>query len=178
MIPQRIRGYGICKKTQTVVPPAKPAHRPPNDAMIGHPVDPEIHFGTGVFIPQREGRRDPPPHSEPRLIGAAFAAENGYPLAHSIMHACISCSSICNKYVGRSWTCSVQRLLSRSASNKSSFSSVARNYTIMAPPADMSTDVAALARRKALTGASGPLALVKNRKVFGIACFACLGGYA
>jgi len=37
---------------------------------------------------------------------------------------------------------------------------------------------AALARRKALTGASGPLALVKNIKVFGIACFACLGGYA
>lgn len=35
---------------------------------------------------------------------------------------------------------------------------------------------ATLARRQALTGASGPLALVKNIKVFGIACFACLGG--
>ena len=47
----------------------------------------------------------------------------------------------------------------------------------MAPSMDMSADVAALARRKALTGASGPMALVKNRKVFGIACFACLGGF-
>ena len=37
-------------------------------------------------------------------------------------------------------------------------------------------DAAALARRQALTGASGPMALVKNIKVFGIACFACLGG--
>lgn len=37
-------------------------------------------------------------------------------------------------------------------------------------------DGAALARRQALTGVSGPLALVKNAKVFGIACFACLGG--
>ncbi|XP_014552757.1 hypothetical protein COCVIDRAFT_29933 [Bipolaris victoriae FI3] len=36
--------------------------------------------------------------------------------------------------------------------------------------------VAALARRKALAGASGPMALVKNAKVSGIACFACLGG--
>ena len=31
-------------------------------------------------------------------------------------------------------------------------------------------------RRQALKGASGPMALVKNSKVFGIACFACLGG--
>ena len=46
----------------------------------------------------------------------------------------------------------------------------------MAPIAG-SAESAALARRKALTGASGPLALVKNIKVFGIACFACLGGY-
>lgn len=38
-------------------------------------------------------------------------------------------------------------------------------------------DGAAIARRQALTGASGPLALVKNIKVFGIACFACLGGF-
>ena len=38
-------------------------------------------------------------------------------------------------------------------------------------------DGVALARRQALTGASGPMALVKNIKVFGIACFACLGGY-
>jgi hypothetical protein len=37
-------------------------------------------------------------------------------------------------------------------------------------------EAAALARRKALDGASGPMALVKNLKVFGIACFACLGG--
>jgi hypothetical protein len=37
-------------------------------------------------------------------------------------------------------------------------------------------EAAAGARRKALSGASGPAALVKNLKVFGIACFACLGG--
>jgi hypothetical protein len=35
---------------------------------------------------------------------------------------------------------------------------------------------AALERRRALTGTSGPMALLKNIKVFGIACFACLGG--
>ncbi|KAL9602073.1 MAG: hypothetical protein Q9219_002069 [cf. Caloplaca sp. 3 TL-2023] len=35
---------------------------------------------------------------------------------------------------------------------------------------------ATLNLRKELTGASGPMALVKNIKVFGIACFACLGG--
>ena len=35
---------------------------------------------------------------------------------------------------------------------------------------------AALVLRQELTGASGPLALIKNIKVFGIACFACLGG--
>ena len=46
----------------------------------------------------------------------------------------------------------------------------------MAPVVD-NTESAALERRKALTGASGPLALVKNIKVFGIACFACLGGF-
>lgn len=34
----------------------------------------------------------------------------------------------------------------------------------------------ALQRRQALQGTSGPAALVKNAKVFGIACFACLGG--
>jgi hypothetical protein len=34
----------------------------------------------------------------------------------------------------------------------------------------------ALRRRQALVGATGPLALLKNLKVFGIACFACLGG--
>lgn len=38
-------------------------------------------------------------------------------------------------------------------------------------------DGVAFAHRQALTGASGPLALVKNIKVFGIACFACLGGF-
>ncbi|CAK1356225.1 putative polyol transporter 3 [Cercospora beticola] len=37
-------------------------------------------------------------------------------------------------------------------------------------------DQAALQRRQALQGSSGPAALVKNAKVFGIACFACLGG--
>jgi hypothetical protein len=37
-------------------------------------------------------------------------------------------------------------------------------------------EAAAMARRKALAGASGPTALIKNLKVFGIACFACLGG--
>jgi len=47
----------------------------------------------------------------------------------------------------------------------------------MAPIAGASEfEAAALARRKALAGASGPAALVKNMKVFGIACFACLGG--
>ena len=39
-------------------------------------------------------------------------------------------------------------------------------------------DASAVASRQALTGASGPAALVKNARVFGIACFACLGGYA
>jgi hypothetical protein len=48
---------------------------------------------------------------------------------------------------------------------------------IMAPIAGAgSFEAAALARRKALSGASGPLALLKNARVFGIACFACLGG--
>ncbi|KAK5130378.1 hypothetical protein LTR08_002170 [Meristemomyces frigidus] len=35
---------------------------------------------------------------------------------------------------------------------------------------------AALARRAQLQGSAGPAALVRNAKVFGIACFACLGG--
>ena len=47
---------------------------------------------------------------------------------------------------------------------------------IMAPISDNNLESAALAKRKELTGAPGPLALVKNIKVFGIACFACLGG--
>ncbi|KAL6719739.1 hypothetical protein ACLMJK_001660 [Lecanora helva] len=34
----------------------------------------------------------------------------------------------------------------------------------------------ALNRREALMGSSGPMALVKNIRVFGIACFACIGG--
>lgn len=38
-------------------------------------------------------------------------------------------------------------------------------------------DGAALARRQQLTGASGPKAFVKNSRVLGIACFACLGGF-
>ncbi|EON62583.1 hypothetical protein W97_01807 [Coniosporium apollinis CBS 100218] len=37
-------------------------------------------------------------------------------------------------------------------------------------------DQGALARRQALTGGSGPAALIKNIRVFSIACFACLGG--
>ncbi|KAF1830945.1 general substrate transporter [Decorospora gaudefroyi] len=37
-------------------------------------------------------------------------------------------------------------------------------------------EAAALARRKALAGTSGPMALIKNARVFGVACFACLGG--
>lgn len=35
---------------------------------------------------------------------------------------------------------------------------------------------AALHRRQALMGASGPMALVKNWKVFSITMFACIGG--
>lgn len=35
---------------------------------------------------------------------------------------------------------------------------------------------AALTRRQAMMGASGPLALVKNMRVFSIALFACIGG--
>lgn len=38
-------------------------------------------------------------------------------------------------------------------------------------------DASGVARRQALSGASGPAALVKNARVFGIACFACLGGW-
>lgn len=37
-------------------------------------------------------------------------------------------------------------------------------------------DQAALQRRQALQGRAGPAALVRNARVFGIACFACLGG--
>jgi len=37
-------------------------------------------------------------------------------------------------------------------------------------------DRAALARRQQLAGGTGPAALVKNFRVFSIACFACLGG--
>ncbi|KAK3070329.1 hypothetical protein LTR53_010656 [Teratosphaeriaceae sp. CCFEE 6253] len=37
-------------------------------------------------------------------------------------------------------------------------------------------DNAAAQARMALQGKAGPMALVKNAKVFGIACFACLGG--
>ncbi|KAF2720711.1 MFS sugar transporter-like protein [Polychaeton citri CBS 116435] len=47
----------------------------------------------------------------------------------------------------------------------------------MAPTSAASQfDHAALSRRQAMQGASGPAALVKNAKVFGIACFACMGG--
>ncbi|GAB7326138.1 hypothetical protein MBLNU13_g10147t1 [Cladosporium sp. NU13] len=37
-------------------------------------------------------------------------------------------------------------------------------------------DQAALLRRQELQGAAGPMAIVRNGKVFGIACFACIGG--
>jgi hypothetical protein len=48
---------------------------------------------------------------------------------------------------------------------------------IMAPTGNASMfDQAALVRRQQLQGASGPMAIVKNGKVFGIACFACIGG--
>ena len=52
-----------------------------------------------------------------------------------------------------------------------------RLVSIMSPIASGSQfDAAALARRQALQGSSGPAALVKNFRVFSIACFACLGG--
>ncbi|KAK5123412.1 hypothetical protein LTR85_002844 [Meristemomyces frigidus] len=47
----------------------------------------------------------------------------------------------------------------------------------MAPAGTASQfDQAALQRRQALQGSAGPAALIRNAKVFGIACFACLGG--
>ena len=46
----------------------------------------------------------------------------------------------------------------------------------MAPISDSGIESSALFRRQALTRASGPVALITNIKVFGIACFACLGG--
>ena len=47
----------------------------------------------------------------------------------------------------------------------------------MAPAGTASQfDQAALERRVALQGQAGPMALVRNAKVFGIACFACFGG--
>jgi hypothetical protein len=46
----------------------------------------------------------------------------------------------------------------------------------MAPTSAAQFDNAALQARIALQGAAGPGALLKNAKVFGIACFACLGG--
>ncbi|KAK4574342.1 hypothetical protein LTR86_002104 [Recurvomyces mirabilis] len=47
----------------------------------------------------------------------------------------------------------------------------------MAPVGTASNfDNAALQARQRLQGAAGPMALVRNAKVFGIACFACLGG--
>jgi hypothetical protein len=48
---------------------------------------------------------------------------------------------------------------------------------IMAPTASASMfDQAALLRRQELQGAAGPMAIIRNGKVFGIACFACIGG--
>ena len=47
----------------------------------------------------------------------------------------------------------------------------------MAPAGTASQfDQAALERRVALQGSAGPMALIRNARVFGIACFACLGG--
>lgn len=47
----------------------------------------------------------------------------------------------------------------------------------MAPIANNSQfDQAALDRAMALRGKAGPAALLRNARVFGIACFACLGG--
>lgn len=46
----------------------------------------------------------------------------------------------------------------------------------MAPAATSQFDQVALQRRQQLAGAAGPAALLRNAKVFGIACFACLGG--
>ncbi|KAM0717104.1 hypothetical protein Q7P37_006956 [Cladosporium fusiforme] len=47
----------------------------------------------------------------------------------------------------------------------------------MAPTGTTSMfDQAALARRQELSGTAGPMAIIRNGKVFGIACFACLGG--
>lgn len=48
----------------------------------------------------------------------------------------------------------------------------------MAPVGGSASDfeAVALARRQALQTPSGPKALFHNAKVFGIACFACLGG--
>jgi hypothetical protein len=52
-----------------------------------------------------------------------------------------------------------------------------RTLSIMAPTASASMfDQAALLRRQELQGAAGPMAIVRNGKVFGIACFACIGG--
>jgi hypothetical protein len=50
-------------------------------------------------------------------------------------------------------------------------------FSKMAPTNALTAfESAALERRRALAGTSGPMALLKNLKVFGIACFACLGG--
>lgn len=43
--------------------------------------------------------------------------------------------------------------------------------------ASSALNAAALARKQALARPSGPAGLVQNAKVFGIAVFACLGGY-
>jgi hypothetical protein len=43
-------------------------------------------------------------------------------------------------------------------------------------PLAVGAEDAALQRRLALAGVSGPAALFQNLRVVGIACFACLGG--
>jgi hypothetical protein len=43
--------------------------------------------------------------------------------------------------------------------------------------AGVGSDKAAMLRRQKLSGPSGPAGLVANKKVLGIAVFACLGGF-
>ena len=80
---------------------------------------------------------------------------------------------------GRSRSLSSVIYLQVPCRDESSFAfSPKQTLLIMAPTGNASMfDQAALVRRQQLQGASGPMAIVKNGKVFGIACFACIGGY-
>lgn len=77
--------------------------------------------------------------------------------------------------LGKTW---VSTLLPSNLFSKHHYcTSTLRESVNMAPVGGASGfDQEALARRVALQGSSGPAALVRNAKVFGIACFACLGG--